>query len=105
MVLEDIECTSQLLEQVSKMGFDGLRPVLADHGLSEVGTLAELKARASKALEGRWMDVEELPVNLRFGFYSVDLTSSNNDMLVFPVVGLNLFRRGNGYLLNADSGQ
>eukprot|EP00903_Cladosiphon_okamuranus_P017392 g16020.t2 len=53
MVLEDIESTSRLLEQVSKMGFDSLRPVLADHGLSEVGTLAELKARASKALEGR----------------------------------------------------
>lgn len=35
------------------MGFDRLRPVLADHGLSEVGTLAELSARASKALEGR----------------------------------------------------
>lgn len=53
IVLEDIQSTSRLLKQVSTMGFDSLRPVLADNGLSEVGTLAELKARASKALEGR----------------------------------------------------
>eukprot|EP00752_Nemacystus_decipiens_P007697 g6880.t1 len=53
MVLEDIQSTSRLLEQVPTMGFNSLRPVIIDHGLSEVGTLAELKARASKALEGR----------------------------------------------------
>lgn len=52
-VLEDIQATSDLLRQVPSMSFDRLRPVLAKHGLSEVGTLAELSARASKALEGR----------------------------------------------------
>ena len=44
------------------MRFDGLRPVLADHGLSEVGTLAELKARASRALEGRSVGGKELVI-------------------------------------------
>lgn len=65
MVLEDIQSTSRLLEQVSSMGFDSLRPVLTDHGLSEVGTLAELKSRASKALEGRLVDEEEPSDTLR----------------------------------------
>ncbi|MEO0374007.1 MAG: hypothetical protein AAF329_05145 [Cyanobacteria bacterium P01_A01_bin.17] len=35
------------------MSFDRLRPVLAEHGLSEVGTLADLSTRASRALAGR----------------------------------------------------
>lgn len=35
------------------MSFDRLRPVLAKHGLSEVGTLADLSARVTRALEGR----------------------------------------------------
>lgn len=68
MVLEDIEATSRLLEQVPAMGFDSLRPVIADHGLSGVGTLAELKARSSKALGGRWVGMVDLspsPVDLR----------------------------------------
>ena len=55
--MEDIQSTSRLREQVPTMGFDRLRPVIADHGLSEVGTLAELKARVSKALAGRWVGV------------------------------------------------
>ncbi|CAN0055726.1 unnamed protein product [Scytosiphon promiscuus] len=53
MVLEDIQTNSELLRQIPSMSFDRLRPVLAQHGLSEVGTLAELSARASRALEGR----------------------------------------------------
>lgn len=35
------------------MSFDRLRPVLAKHGLSEVGTLADLSARVTRALEKR----------------------------------------------------
>lgn len=35
------------------MSFDRLRPILTKHGLSEVGTLAELSTRASRALAGR----------------------------------------------------
>lgn len=34
------------------MGFDRLRPLLAAHGLSEEGTLAELRERLTSALEG-----------------------------------------------------
>ncbi|CAB1116155.1 unnamed protein product [Ectocarpus sp. CCAP 1310/34] len=52
-VLEEIEQASELLEQVPSMSFDRLRPVLAKHGLSEVGTLADLSARVTRALEGR----------------------------------------------------
>lgn len=35
------------------MGFDSLRPILNECGLSEVGTLGELSARVASALEGR----------------------------------------------------
>lgn len=52
-VLEDIQATSDLMRQVPSMSFNRLRPVLAKHGLSEVGTLADLSARVSKVLEGR----------------------------------------------------
>ncbi|CAM9478757.1 unnamed protein product [Ectocarpus sp. 4 AP-2014] len=52
-VLEGIEQASELLEQVPSMSFDRLRPVLAKHGLSEVGTLADLSARVTRALEGK----------------------------------------------------
>ncbi|CAM9771530.1 unnamed protein product [Ectocarpus sp. 6 AP-2014] len=52
-VLKEIERASELLEQVPSMSFDRLRPVLAKHGLSEVGTLADLSARVTRALEGR----------------------------------------------------
>lgn len=52
-VLEDIQATSDLLRQVPSMSFDRLRPILSKHGLSEVGNLADLSARASKVLEGR----------------------------------------------------
>lgn len=52
-VLEEIEQASELLEQVPSMSFDRLRPVLAKHGLSEVGTLADLSARVTRVLEQR----------------------------------------------------
>lgn len=51
--MEEIQTTSDLLEQVPTMGFDRLRPILAKHGLSEVGTLGELSIRTAKALKGR----------------------------------------------------
>lgn len=53
MVLEEIQNTSAVLEQVPSMGFDALRPILAEHGLSDVGTLGEVLARATTALEGK----------------------------------------------------
>ncbi|CAM9355835.1 unnamed protein product [Ectocarpus fasciculatus] len=52
-VLKEIEQASELLEQVPSMSFDRLRPVLAKHGLSEVGTLADLSARVTRVLEQR----------------------------------------------------
>ena len=52
-VLEEIRTLSDLLGQVPSMSFDGLRPILAKNGLSEVGTLGELSSRAAKVLEGR----------------------------------------------------
>lgn len=35
------------------MGFDGLRPILTKQGLSDVGTLGEVSARVTTALEGK----------------------------------------------------
>lgn len=51
--MEHIQAASDLLAQVPSMGFDRLRPVLQQHGLSEVGTLGELSARVTKVLEGK----------------------------------------------------
>lgn len=52
-VLEEIQDTAATLRQVSSMGFESLRPILHEFGLSEVGTLGELSARVTSALEGK----------------------------------------------------
>lgn len=49
------------------MSFDGLRPILAKNGLSEVGTLGELSSRAAKVLEGRIKAVAGGGVLSKFG--------------------------------------
>lgn len=51
-VVDEVQTNSALLEEVPSMGFDRLRPLLAAHGLSEEGTLAELRERLTSALEG-----------------------------------------------------
>lgn len=52
-MIEETQATSELLRQVSSLSFDRLRPILEKHGLSEVGTLGEVAARAAKVLEGK----------------------------------------------------
>ncbi|CAM9614864.1 unnamed protein product, partial [Discosporangium mesarthrocarpum] len=50
-IITEIQRLSALSEEVPRMGFDCLKTLLKEQGLSDVGTLGELSARAKGALD------------------------------------------------------
>lgn len=66
-VVQEIQATSTLLDEIPGLSFEQLRLILKGHGLSDVGTFSELIPRTVKLLERKIKATAEGGALSKFG--------------------------------------